>query len=143
MEDTIKLDELEDALDVYCLYKSMMATSRAEKSLVYSGWELNFGSFYKWAKENGFEKGKIIEKKSRTAGYVPENIKIMFPKKSITGSTSHDRVYIKYGEEIRSATDWSRILRTPRTTIYDRIQRGWTDEEVIEGRRKRGKNGNN
>ena len=136
MEETIKIDELEYALDIYCVYKSMLVAAKTNRCNVYKGWLLNFGNFYKWAKEKGFEKGQKVERTSRKYGYLPENTRIITPKRSANGIRNCDKVYIKYKEEVRSATDWSHILGIPRTTIYDRVQKGWTDEEVIEGRRK-------
>lgn len=136
MEEVIGLDELGSALDIYCIYKSMLIAAESNRCSVCNEWLLNFGNFYKWAKEKGFEKGKKIERKSKKYGYEPENTRLTSPKRSTDGIRNCDKVYIKYKEEVRSATDWSHILGIPRTTIYDRVQKGWTDEEVIEGRRK-------
>lgn len=136
MEDVIKLDELGYAMEVYRAYNNMLLSAKRTKCGVSKEWLLNFGSFYSWAKENSFEAGQKIGRKSRSGGYNKENATIIRNKRSIDGKRNCDKVFIIYNGETKSATDWSIELGIPRTTLYDRIQRGWTDEEVIEGRRK-------
>lgn len=136
MEDTIKLDELGYAMEVYRVYNNMLISANRTKCSVSNEWLLNFGSFYKWAKNNNFEPGQKIGRKSRSSGYDEENAIIVRNKRIIDGKRNCDRVFITYNGQCKSATDWAIELNIPRTTIYDRIQRGWSDKEVIEGRIK-------
>jgi len=135
-EEVVRLDELEDAMELYCIYKSMLINEKSKKRKIYDDWKNNFGAFYKWAVGNGFEKGLKLDIKDPRFGYIPCNIRFTHQNAMCNRTISRDKVFIKYDDDIKSATEWSHILGIPRTTIYDRRQRGWDDEEIIEGKRK-------
>lgn len=97
---------------------------------------LDFKNFYNWAISTGYEEGLTIERKDPTGNYAPSNCEWKTMSEQQTNKTNTH--YLTVGDETHSITEWSKLTGIPRMTITNRILLGWSPDEVVTGRRKRG-----
>lgn len=94
-------------------------------------WRNDFRNFYKWAIENGWQKGLSIERIDYNGNYCPENCKwipLCEQPKNRRGL-----VFITYKGETHLLSEWANILKMPQRTLSARLKsKNFTLEEAFE-----------
>lgn len=86
--------------------------------------------FYKWAINNGYKDGLMIERIDNDKGYSPDNCKWATPKDQANNRRSC--VNFTYNGETKNLTQWCNYFGLPYKTIHARIyKRHWTFERAI------------
>ena len=96
----------------------------------------DYEKFEKWAYENDYKEGLTIERNDVDKGYSPDNCRWIPPSEQASNRT--DTVFIEYKGIKKSIAVWARELNVTYGTLRYRKKKGWSDEEIIEGRRKDG-----
>ena len=86
--------------------------------IVCSEWN-KFDNFYKWAIENGYEKGLSIERIDTDGNYCPENCKCVH-KSEQTKNTRRVNL-IEYNGSKYCLTELCKILNLPYSTMRHRV----------------------
>ena len=55
---------------------------------------------------------------------------------ALTKSPNDREIKITHNKETRTLTEWAKMLDVPKTRLSNRYRRGWTDEEIIIGKRR-------
>lgn len=108
-------------------------------------WEDDFINFYKWAIENGWQKGLQVDKdkKAKELGiealvYSPERCTLLTPKENAR-HTRKNRIITCRGMTMTLA-EFAELVGEKSDIIHYRIRHGWTEEEAIFTPFKRRKN---
>ena len=97
----------------------------------FKDWD-SFDVFYKFAMENGYKEALSIERIDNSKGYFPDNVTfIPLSQQPINRSIS---VWLEYKGDIKLASDWSRILGIPDSTLSRWYRKGISIEEGLEKR---------
>ena len=94
----------------------------------------DYENFEKWAYENNYKEGLTIERNDVNKGYSPDNCRWIPACEQINNRTN--TVFIEYKGVKKPLSVWARELNVKYELLRGRRDRGWTDEEIIEGRRK-------
>ena len=93
---------------------------------------LDFSVFMKWSVEHGYEDNLSLERKDNKKGYSPDNCEwIPFSEQAWNKLNT---IFITYHGETKAMGRWAKETGIKYDTLRNRHQRGWTDEEIIEGR---------
>ena len=96
-------------------------------------WYNNYLAFEKWALSNGYDKSLTIDRIDVNKDYSPDNCKWVTRKEQ---SRNQERtVYLTYNGEKKPMSEWAELLGISYWTLRSRIKYGWTDKEIIEGKR--------
>lgn len=88
-----------------------------------------FEPFYEWAISTGYTDDLTIDRIDVNGDYTPSNCKwSTYIEQNNNQRSTH---YLEYNGEIHSITEWSRVKGIPRTTIRNRLRRGWPIESVL------------
>ena len=98
-------------------------------------WKNDFMNFYNWAMTNGYADNLSIERRDNSGNYCPENCQWATNKEQ-QNKTSYNKL-IEYCGEVHNATQWAELLNIPRTTIYNRLRRGWSIEKIMTKSKKK------
>lgn len=91
---------------------------------------LDFETFYRWAKSNGWQKGLSIERKDNDGNYCPENC-TWIPKNQQTKNTRKN-VKIEIDGKVLNLSEWARRFGISLGAIYYRVNhKGWPIEKAI------------
>lgn len=94
---------------------------------------LDFTTFMKWAMDHGYNETLSLERKDNKEGYSPDNCKwIPFSEQAWN---KRNTVFITYHGKTKAMGRWAKELGIRYDTLRVRHQKGWSDEEIIEGRR--------
>lgn len=85
--------------------------------------------FAKWARENGYTKGLSIDRINNDDGYYPGNCRWATFKEQ-NNNRSGCR-YITLDGETHTIAEWSDITGMRHSTITQRLNQGWSDEDVL------------
>lgn len=90
----------------------------------------DYNIFKEWALNNGYNDDLTIERIDNSLGYNPENCKwILKSEQSKNRTTNH---YISYNGETHTLTEWCKIKNISRTTLYKKLKKGITVEQIFE-----------
>lgn len=89
-------------------------------------------AFERWVNLSGFEQGMTLERKNVNGDYCPENC--TWATKKEQANNRRNTVYLEHNGERHTITEWAEILGINRSTLNNRICRGWTVEKAL-GRR--------
>lgn len=92
----------------------------------------NIEEFEKWVKKSGFEKGLSLDRKDVNADYSPDNCRWETAKHQ--ANNRRNTLFIEYRGERHTVSEWAEILGINRSTLNNRICRGWPAEKAL-GRR--------
>lgn len=93
-------------------------------------WSDDFGLFYKWAMENGYEDGLTLERKNFNGDYEPNNCCwIPFIAQARNKTQNH---FVTINGETKTIVEWSEISGIPPKTLRHRIVNGWSESELLD-----------
>lgn len=125
---------------IYSLYHGIMSrvsSKRPETAIYYlkkgiticDDWKTNYLSFKKWAIENGYKRGVIIDRIDNSKGYSPDNCRFVTAKQS-SRNTSRNRLFNFNGMNITLAEIIEKTGRNG-NTVRGRIRNGASIFEAI------------
>ena len=91
--------------------------------------ENGFKSFYNWSVENGYQDNLSIDRINNNGNYCPENCRWVNIK--VQSNNRSTCTYIKYKNYIFNIGQWSEITGLPRSTILNRLDRGWNADDAL------------
>ena len=117
--------------------RSRCNNPKASKYYLYGGkgiqvckeWEENFGSFYEWSLENGYEEGLTIDRIDGNKDYCPENCRWVTYKVQANNTTQNH--YLEFNGEKHNLAEWAEIVGLSKKCLSERIRRGWTVERAL------------
>lgn len=157
-EQVIRLDSLRKSLSCGCLNKKqkfrrelynrwykMIDRCYNEKNKSYKSygargvkvcneWKDSFDEFYKWSISNGYNPELSIDRINVNGDYTPSNCRWVDIYTQANNRT--DNIYINYCGEKVTLSNLSKILGKNYWCLRSRYFRGWSDEEIIIGKRR-------
>lgn len=97
----------------------------------------NIEKFEQWVKVSGFRKGMSLERKDVNADYSPMNCTWATAKEQ--ANNRRNTVYLSYKGQRHTISEWADILGINRSTLNNRIYRGWSVEKALERKNYYGK----
>ncbi len=89
----------------------------------------SFQPFYEWALNNGYQKGLQIDRINVNGNYEPSNCQWVTAKENGRNKRNNKLVTIK--RETKTASEWAEIIGITPSALMGRINRGWSDEELL------------
>lgn len=97
---------------------------------VCDAWKKDCCNFYKWAKDNGYEKGLQLDRMDNNGDYCPENCHWVSP--SDNAYNKRNTRLITYKGETKTLRDWARETGISKYILADRIYKyGWEIERAL------------
>lgn len=96
-------------------------------------WLNDYLSFEKWALENGYADNLTIDRIDVNKGYSPENCRWVSNKEQ--SRNREITIYVVYNGERKPLSTWAEELGKSYFTLHARYKKGWSDREIIEGRK--------
>jgi hypothetical protein len=96
---------------------------------VCSEWENNIESFFEWALANGYDDTKSIDRIDNDKGYSPDNCR--WATNAEQARNKRDNVYLTINGEKHVLSDWARIKSIDRSTLANRIKKGWDIDKAL------------
>lgn len=93
----------------------------------------HFEPFYEWAKESGYEESLSLDRIDVNGNYEPSNCRWVTMKEQARNRRNNTLVTLN--GETHTLIEWSEITKQRYYTLTCRIQRGWTKEEAVIGKR--------
>ena len=102
-------------------------------------WRTSFIPFYEWSVKNGYQHGLQLDRINNNGNYEPSNCRWV---DCVTQNNNRgNNRLLTYNNETKTAMEWSRLTGIKRSTIVERLKRGWSIEEALtidsEGRYKK------
>ena len=91
-------------------------------------WQI-FTNFCDWALANGYSENLTIDRVDENGHYEPSNCRWATNKEQ-QNHTSYNRLITLRGET-HNITQWADIIGIPKTTLYNRMRRGWDAERAL------------
>lgn len=92
---------------------------------VCAAWEKDFTAFHAWALGSGYSDGLTIDRIDNAGDYSPDNCRWV----SRTEQNRNKRSNLTY--KGKCVAEWAAELGAPASTIYQRVQLGWSIEAAI------------
>lgn len=92
-------------------------------------WDNDFSSFYKWALSNGYKKGLEIDRIDVNGNYEPSNCR--WVKHIVNSNNRRNNIRIEHDGETHTIAEWSRITGIKYSTLYMRVARNNSEEEIF------------
>lgn len=128
---------------LYKIYKGMMSRCYSKTDYHYERWggrgikvceewKGNYEAFKEWALSHGYADDLTIERIDNDGDYCPENCKWITHKEQARNKRNNH--YLTYNGQTKCLGEWCEIYGIPRTTLWNRVHRGWTPKECLFGR---------
>lgn len=91
--------------------------------------ENGFINFYNWSINNGYEKDLTIDRIDVNGNYEPNNCRWVDMKTQCNNRRNNFNININ--GEVKSISEWSKISGVHRETIYQRIEKGVTGNDLL------------
>jgi len=92
-------------------------------------WKSNFNSFEKFCMENGWAKGKQIDRIDNDWNYCPENCRFVPPKENARNRRTNK--YIEYNGMNLTHIWWAEYIGISKETFKSRLKKGFPIEKII------------
>lgn len=86
-------------------------------------------SFYQWGIANGYEKGKQLDRINNDGNYEPSNCR--WATIIENNNNKRNTKYFTIDKMTHTLTEWCQIYNVRRSTVEDRIKRGWEIEKAL------------
>jgi hypothetical protein len=93
-------------------------------------WETDFESFFKWSLANGYEETLTLDRIDPRGDYEPKNCRWASQKQQANNRTNNNNITLN--GVTRTVAEWEDISGVNRTTIINRVKRGWHAERVLK-----------
>lgn len=125
---------------IYSVYRNMIDRCHCPKDHNYqrygargikvcNQWRQSKKAFFDWAYANGYEKGLSLDRIDVNGDYCPENCRWATPKQQANNKrTNH---FIVINGERHTISEWAEISGILKTTLRERISRGWEGERLL------------
>ena len=97
-------------------------------------WKNDFLTFEKWALSHGYADDLTLERNDVNKGYSPENCRWIPFKEQCLNKTN--TVYLTYNGVKKTLMEWAKETNTKAMNMYQRRAKGYTDAEIIFGKKK-------
>lgn len=139
----IKNKNIEYRKKLYSVWRGMKNRCSDKKSKYYGGkgilvcdeWTNNFNKFYEWALINGYKEGLQIDRINCNGNYEPSNCRWVTPKENSNNKTNNKRYTIN--GTTKTYSEWAETIGISKCTFSQRIDNGWSGEELLNGCRER------
>lgn len=93
-------------------------------------WIHSFDCFYRWAMENGFQRGLEIDRIDSNGNYEPQNCRFVTDKENTRNRCN--TVYLTYQNDTKSLAEWAEIYHLDYHLLYQRIKiQKWDVEKAL------------
>ena len=92
-------------------------------------WDESFEPFRDWALENGYHVGLTIDRIDVNGNYEPSNCR--WATKDEQGRNKQNTHWVTAFGETKTIREWSEKFGIGRTTIENRLLKGWADEDAV------------
>lgn len=89
----------------------------------------HFRTFEKWALENGYQEGLSIDRIDNNKGYSPNNCR--WVDRYVQQNNMRSNHFVECNGERHTISEWSRIVSIHRSTIDNRLRKGWNIEQAL------------
>lgn len=94
----------------------------------------DFKAFARWALENGYQENApygecTLDRIDSAKNYSPDNCR--WVNSTVQARNKSNNVLLTYNGKTQLATDWSKELQIPLSTISVRLKRGWSVEKAL------------
>lgn len=96
---------------------------------VCQAWKNDFKPFYDWAMSNGWKDGLTIERVNNNGNYEPSNCRWATRLEQNRNQRSNRN--LTYKSKTLCISEWAQIAGISASTIYSRINRGWSTEDAL------------
>lgn len=96
-------------------------------------WTDDFQAFYVWAISHGYTDELTIDRIDNNGNYEPNNCR--WVTVSEQNRNKRNVRLISYNGITKTIPEWTKELNLGKETIRERLRRGWSETEAIEGKR--------
>lgn len=96
---------------------------------------LDFNNFHIWSIKNGYNEILTIDRINNNKGYCPENCR--WETRKIQSNNTRRNRYITLNGEEKTLQQWADYLNISKSSLSERIQRKWTEDEILNNKRNK------
>ena len=96
-------------------------------------WRDNFQSFHDWAISHGYTDELTIDRIDNNGNYTPDNCRWVTVAEQ--NRNKRNVRFITYNGVAKTIPELTKELHLGKETIRERLRRGWSETEAIEGKR--------
>lgn len=95
-------------------------------------WRASPHGFISWLEDNGWKRGLEIDRRDNDGGYFSGNCRVVSRVENSNNTSTNRR--IKVDGETLSISQAARKYGLKKTTVKERLNRGWSPSEAVHGR---------
>lgn len=92
-------------------------------------WLEDFFKFMQWSISNGYKDDLSIDRIDVNGNYEPSNCRWITMEEQ--ENNKRDNIFIKYKNEIKTLKQWSKILKIPYGTVYNRYSKKFNVDDIL------------
>lgn len=96
-------------------------------------WRDDFQAFYDWSISHGYTDELTIDRIDNNKNYTPDNCR--WSTVAEQNRNKRNVRFITYKGLTKTIPEWTKELQLGKETIRERLRRGWSEKEAIEGKR--------